>query len=299
MSATEKSAPSSAAMRSTWRRVRLQDVEPRLDRGRQGPGRGTPDDADPAGLRGAEAAAAHQRVEQLGEVQRVARGAGRQLEQAAVRLAAAEGAHQLRHRLLAQRPEPEPGARGHAALDREHVAVPRRQAQRPDQQQGQLLGQPRQPAPDRQRRRVAPLEVVQDEDRRLGERRVADRGDDLLAGGGDEVVAGLRGTGAVEEPGGDRVPVDVTGRPVRQGLEQGSEQQWRRQFVAGTPEHAATLLSGTVGGQAHEHRLADARLTHDEERAALAATECAHPAREAGQFGVPADYTAGWARRHG
>ncbi len=147
---------------------------------RQGTGCGTARQLDGSRVGNGQAGAASQRSDQLSDVERVARGAVGEPQQAVVRLAAGQGCHQLGHRRLGEPGELEACGIVHHSPQRQQVIPLRHRTHHPDQQQRYLPHQPGQPPPQGNARLICPLEIVDDQDCRQHRALLGDERQQLL-----------------------------------------------------------------------------------------------------------------------
>ncbi len=236
---------------------------------RQRPGHGTARQLRGTRVGDGQAGAAGQRGDELGDVERVPRGPLGQPEQAALGLAAGQRRHELGHRRLGQPGERQPGRIGRHPAQRQQVLALRHRACHPDQQQ-RRLHRPGQPSPQPDRGLVGPLQVIDDQDRRLHRALLSDERQQLLGQCRRHVGAAVRADLPAQQPH-DRGPPGIRGGLAHpQPLQQRHQRQRLPQLVAGAPEHLAACLRRVGHRRAHQRRLADTRLALDEHRAAPA-----------------------------
>ena len=154
------------------------------------------------------AGTAGQRGDQLSQVERVALRPVREPQQLVAGLAAGQGRHQLGHRRLGEPGELEPCSIAHRPPKRQQVVPLWHRAHHPDQQQRHLPHRPRQPSPQRDAGLISPLEIVDDQDRRLHGALLGDEREQLLRQRGRHIRAGVGGDLAAQEPD-DRFPPGI------------------------------------------------------------------------------------------
>ena len=209
---------------------------------------------------------AHQRGDKLGEVERVARRSFGQPEKAAVRPAAGQHSHEVRHRRLGEPRQLDPAVVAREAVQREQVIPVRDRARRPDEQQRSLARRLRQPAPERDARRVGPLQVIDDQDDRPHGAFFRDEREQLLGQSRGHVRAPVGGDLAAEQPDDRATPcVDRRFADLKRVKER-QERQRRAELVTGAPEDLAPGIGRGRHSGVHERRLANARFAFDQHR---------------------------------
>jgi hypothetical protein len=228
-------------------------------------------------------------VDQLGQVQRVAGGAGRELEQARTRCTAGRSTDQLGDLVVGQAVQAHASRWVHRTAQRGEILPAGHRPGRPYQQQRHLPHQAGQPAPRHDGGRVGVLEIVDDQQDRRCRAQVVDQSQQPLGRGGHDVDPVAR-CGVGLEHLLDLRATD-TGRryPRIERVEQGQQRERLAQLVTRAPEDLAPRGGGFPGRRLGERGLADPRLALDQDRSATPRREVAHPPSHGVQVALSAD----------
>ncbi len=235
---------------------------------RQGVWRGPAGQLGCSGLGDGQTAAASQRGDKLGEVERVARRPVGEPQQAGVRLAAGQDGDQFADRGLGEPGELVPDGVARRPPQRQHVLPLRHGPHHPDQEQRQARSRPRQPSPQGNAGRVGPLQVVDDQDGRPHRALLGDQRQQLLRQHRGHVRAPVGADLAAQEPDDRVTPGIGRGLAYPQPVEERQQRERLAELVAGAPEHLAAGLRRLRRRRADQRGLADARFALDEHRTA-------------------------------
>ena len=183
-----------------------QEAQPVRDRRRQRVRRGAACQLRDSRVVDDQTRASGQRVDQLGEVQRVSGRPVGQPQQVLTRLAAGQCGHQLEHRRFRKPAQPEALGRPDDPAQRPQIIAARHRAQHADQEQRELPDRPGEPTPHRHRHPVGPLQLVDHQHGRPDLAELFHQGEQLLGGRGGQVGALTDGGLAAQQLGDGTAP---------------------------------------------------------------------------------------------
>ena len=270
-----KSGPSRAATRTTSRADGLRNSSRSEIAADSDPERRVARGLDDVAVR-LQGAAARQRLDELGEIERVAGRTLGELQQPGAGRAAGQRADEL-GRLLGVKLRSCTMAAGSSA---------RRSAKRSSRlgtgrlvatsRRGSLRDGADQPTDRHDRGGVGPLDVVDDQHHRRGRAEFVDHAEQAFGGRGDDVdaVAGQR-LGPQQPADRDSAPDGLAAGVER--LEKRKKRERRAELVAGRPEDLAPMRRSFGHHRPDQRGLADAGLAFDEEGASAPFGQRGHP----------------------
>ncbi len=219
---------------------------------------------------------AHQGIDQLAHVQRIAGGLRRQLPQRIPGRCAEHRRHQGGHVGFGQRPQRDhrTPAAGDGRAELPHLCPARSRAADPDQQQPQLADRRGELVPDDQRRVVGPLQVVQDHDRGGGRAQLVHQPHQHLNAGHRRIAVREQPLpAAAEQAGGVRTPRVRRTRPHLKAVQHHAQRQPLGELARDPPPDIPPRIDACRQGLGDQRRLADAGLALDPDHRPLTTAE--------------------------